>query len=538
MSLKSPLPPNVEALKAQGNSLFVKGQHLQAIEKYTAAIDIIADNAILFANRAASFLALEKYADALSDATKATLLDPSYAKGWGRVGMAHEGLKNKDQAKSAYQRAIACMDATGIEPNATIESYVKLRTNYVERFLAFAGEKGYEFKRIMFNDDKKRIWFPWDLAKNIPSPSPQSSARTIMEAEKLLEKAMERIYKVKEGNYKNGGIFLLSEALMLDGRCFFISEQHNFFRTYNEYKEYEIEKTGACVHTGDPNEIIRLAKKQLVEEGWDRVRDALAVTIRGLFLKAFVGGATGTMSCRDHVAWCLRIVTLLELGRETWAHVSREDKGTIFDNYFLAKMRSYYMDAYMKLLDAKSENHQKFKLEELERLNSIANGLLEDLEGVTPEIDNCRPGYVTAFYSRPKAEAHAMLGYVHARKSKFRASNNSKLEDILQAAKAYNQAGDIYPEDDENHCLNLCIALNYYSQGGSTAAEKLKLMKRIRLSYEKMEKIWKQSAATSNGMRSSHLPALKVEAFEPWFREQVESGKVKPSDTNGIHFNL
>jgi len=48
---------NAERLKAQGNELHQKGQYQAAYRKYTAAINEDPENAIYYANRAASSLA-------------------------------------------------------------------------------------------------------------------------------------------------------------------------------------------------------------------------------------------------------------------------------------------------------------------------------------------------------------------------------------------------------------------------------------------------------------------------------------------------
>lgn len=55
------LPQEAETLKAEGNTLYTQGDHNDAIKKYTAAINIVSDNAILFANRAACRLALKQF---------------------------------------------------------------------------------------------------------------------------------------------------------------------------------------------------------------------------------------------------------------------------------------------------------------------------------------------------------------------------------------------------------------------------------------------------------------------------------------------
>jgi Flp pilus assembly protein TadD len=51
----------VAQLKEQGNSLFVAKNHEEAASKYTEAIALDGRNAILYANRAACYLALQRH---------------------------------------------------------------------------------------------------------------------------------------------------------------------------------------------------------------------------------------------------------------------------------------------------------------------------------------------------------------------------------------------------------------------------------------------------------------------------------------------
>ena len=52
---------DAERLKARGNALHVQGQHKAAYKKYSEGIKENPTNAILWANRAASGLAMKEY---------------------------------------------------------------------------------------------------------------------------------------------------------------------------------------------------------------------------------------------------------------------------------------------------------------------------------------------------------------------------------------------------------------------------------------------------------------------------------------------
>jgi hypothetical protein len=117
--------PQASHLKAEGNKLVAAGDHVRAASKYTEAIALDGKNAILFANRAACYLAskrlalprsrrcyisyywFRRYHDAVNDASKVRILfalyrtlraivtqaveiDPVYVKGWTRLAASKD----------------------------------------------------------------------------------------------------------------------------------------------------------------------------------------------------------------------------------------------------------------------------------------------------------------------------------------------------------------------------------------------------------------------------------------------------------------
>ncbi|KAJ3500213.1 hypothetical protein NMY22_g19334 [Coprinellus aureogranulatus] len=77
-----------ERLKNIGNELFQQKKYDEALDKYTEALDQDTRNAIIYANRAAVHLARKEHIDAVFDCERATSIDPTYAKAWGRLGTA------------------------------------------------------------------------------------------------------------------------------------------------------------------------------------------------------------------------------------------------------------------------------------------------------------------------------------------------------------------------------------------------------------------------------------------------------------------
>ena len=70
----------------EGNSLFVDEDFDGAVEKYTSAISGGFTKPQVYAKRAAAFIKIEKYAEALQDSNKAIELDNTDANSYFRKG--------------------------------------------------------------------------------------------------------------------------------------------------------------------------------------------------------------------------------------------------------------------------------------------------------------------------------------------------------------------------------------------------------------------------------------------------------------------
>jgi len=99
------------SLKAQGAKFFSEQKFEQALESFSKAIEEDKDNHALFSNRCATYIALKKFENALSDAEKCIQLKPDWAKGYYRRGEALEYLLRYPEAFRAFNEGLK------IDPN-------------------------------------------------------------------------------------------------------------------------------------------------------------------------------------------------------------------------------------------------------------------------------------------------------------------------------------------------------------------------------------------------------------------------------------
>jgi stress-induced-phosphoprotein 1 len=95
----------MEELKNKANKLFALGEYKEAIDIYTDILNKDPTNYNVILNRSVVYIKMEKYEEGLEDAVKATKMNPSSAKAWGRVGAALYGLNRLQKALVAYNKA-------------------------------------------------------------------------------------------------------------------------------------------------------------------------------------------------------------------------------------------------------------------------------------------------------------------------------------------------------------------------------------------------------------------------------------------------
>lgn len=97
--------------KLEGNNCFKESKYIDAIEKYTFALNecplkFSQDRAILFSNRAAAKIKIDKKEEAVLDCNKAIDLDPNYLKAILRRAQLHQQLYNLERSLEDYKKVM------------------------------------------------------------------------------------------------------------------------------------------------------------------------------------------------------------------------------------------------------------------------------------------------------------------------------------------------------------------------------------------------------------------------------------------------
>ncbi|XP_026725436.1 tetratricopeptide repeat protein 1-like [Trichoplusia ni] len=100
-----------EELKNVGNEAFKAADFERSIEKYTEGLrtcplQFSQQRSILYCNRSAAKMKLEKYASAVKDCTKAIELDDKYVKAYKRRAQSYEEIEKYDEAFADVKKVL------------------------------------------------------------------------------------------------------------------------------------------------------------------------------------------------------------------------------------------------------------------------------------------------------------------------------------------------------------------------------------------------------------------------------------------------
>lgn len=93
-----------ELKKENGNQLYKIKQYNSALPLYTKAIELCPDVAAYYGNRAACYIMLNRFEEALEDVRKAVQLDHTFVRGYVRMAKCGIALGNLTTAEYALKK--------------------------------------------------------------------------------------------------------------------------------------------------------------------------------------------------------------------------------------------------------------------------------------------------------------------------------------------------------------------------------------------------------------------------------------------------
>ncbi|KAI0715074.1 TPR-like protein [Earliella scabrosa] len=492
-----------EQLKVEGNALHAKGNYVGARSKYSDAIKLDGENAVLYANRAAAYIASKQYLDAAQDAQKAVQLDPKYGKAWARLAKAAYELRVYEMSIDAWKKGLATLPSADLSP---LES--QLKEQFEEGLkLAQAGLAAQESRTMNENRlhalpaDAKPAWIVALEMEDVLTANNvlNTCAWPLMNAYKDFSEGVRFMKQIKrtpngaEGNLN--ALQAIVGGLLRDQRVFHMDSK-DWIDLLQLQVEFELAAFGGWP-TGGAETVKEECVKLLNEKGWKATRLALAATIRAWFLRAYFADRSG-QSKDVAMQYYNNAVDVLEWGAQKWADVPTSERGYIFLRTYVRAIKRIRMTAYLAAL-TEAEGESEYSVEEL---IDMANQMVDETTKNPPKEGDETPMDKGAWYSFhvfPVADAHATLGAVFMQQGM--AAKNENDADAAErmfaaAARFYKQAAEMYPPDDEYFPYFLKVAFEAEWHRGRPLSETLPLCERVRKAMPAVLKIWEHGGAT------------------------------------------
>ncbi|CAH1099268.1 unnamed protein product [Psylliodes chrysocephalus] len=139
-----------ELKKENGNKLYKIKQYRSALPLYSEAINICPETASYYGNRAACYMMLNRYVEALEDIRKSVQLDPNFVKGYTRMAKCGIALGDLTTAEYAIKK-VQSLQPDGQAITSELKSFEKIKQYEAEAVKSY--EKG-DFRKVVFCMDR------------------------------------------------------------------------------------------------------------------------------------------------------------------------------------------------------------------------------------------------------------------------------------------------------------------------------------------------------------------------------------------------
>ncbi|KAL0951839.1 hypothetical protein HGRIS_008500 [Hohenbuehelia grisea] len=500
-------------LKDEGNALHGKGKYRDAYKKYTEAISHDPKNAILWANRAATSIAMKEYFDACYDSRKAIKCDPNYTKAYARLGAAAKATNSFIISIEAWKEGLATLPPAGQLDEGQKRLRDQLKAGLIET------ERTQKARASIPNDrihsfpvgpetDTKLPWLRAEemLEELFETKNSTSSAWVIMTPLPAWKAGLAKLEKVEE-HRENGQVTYSGEVSALQDFVNALCRDIRIFHCTPDFfgkitKQFGLEYQAYGAWSGGAKTVQEAALVRLKASGWKATGPALEITVRAWVLQAFLANSSGERKGAHQLY--RQALDVIEWGAKEFKDVAKEDRCYVFDPVFARNVRQLWMGTVMEL--CKIGGHD-YTYDDLEK---IARGIIEDVdENPQHELLSAQGhhdyGAYLAWWTYPKAEAYSVIGWCHLQRAGKARNEDRKEEYYDKAFEAYMKSADLFPEDDEHHVYFLEVALNTRWLTKAPLKETLPICKRIRIAMPKMMRIWEFSA-----MSKRRDPPLQV----------------------------
>lgn len=141
---------SAEERKEEGNTLYKAKKYVEALSKYSQAIELSPETPAFYGNRAACHMMLSQHHKALEDAKTAVRLDSTFVKGFLRIAKCCIALGETPSAKQAIDQGLN-LEPTSKAFDTEVQQYQFLEKQQTEIDSAFEAK---DYRKALFHVDQ------------------------------------------------------------------------------------------------------------------------------------------------------------------------------------------------------------------------------------------------------------------------------------------------------------------------------------------------------------------------------------------------
>ncbi|KAE9393430.1 hypothetical protein BT96DRAFT_999469 [Gymnopus androsaceus JB14] len=280
----------IRTIKMEGNALFAANKYAEGEAKYTEAIEVGGDNAILYANRAACKAQLKRYLASATDAKKATQLEPAYPKAHTQLAQAQMMIVQKTEYDKGLSDATTLVATEIAQGDYTSSAYTIVKT--ADNF-----EQGINL--LLYEPDTNTVRAYLHLCSGFAYRASYYLG-----------------FDLALGRHPRG---LLSLSY----------SRRTLYKKFREYVDGEIQRYNAWSELISVDDIKKEVFHRLQEEGpdaWETLRPGLSVTVRALVMHGFHQEEFFRAGWYQ-LEYFNRAVEIIKWGREQWKDLPMNIRG-------------------------------------------------------------------------------------------------------------------------------------------------------------------------------------------------------------------
>ncbi|KAI0323068.1 hypothetical protein OF83DRAFT_1090542 [Amylostereum chailletii] len=458
-------------------------------------------------------MAMKRFEDASTSATRSVALDPKLTKGWMILGQATHTLEQYQASKVAWTKALESLPAdakmtgahqrlkeeceTGLDA-AEREERASQRSSAHQQWNGSVGSGSWSGSGEGPSLSQRSDRMPWERANALTSSmkeSENSSAWVILSAFKDFEAGLLGLRKLRrtvvDGHESWDGrpdvLMRLTTGILRDPRILLAASQSDLNRIEAQIN-FECGRHDAWILL-DAETVRREAVARQREHGWDRVRPAVRTTLWTWIIQGSIAAKEGKAEVAlEHYSHTLQV---LEWGRRTWKRVPRGSRGAVFDSTYVRCVRRLFLHAYLKAYESAPDAYDLDDLYDLSR-EHVQGARLTMPSAATDFQSPLHPGTEGSYWHYPIADGLAIMGSVHIYRARESGTmTKARAEQLRRAAKLFEEAANVLPEDDEKHIHLLVRAANALQHHDKVYSDAL--VAKAREKVPMIKKIWEFS---------------------------------------------